>query len=99
MLREDAVKLIASDIVQLDTSTAPRGPVIVRVASARCTPPLVDRLRDVLAAHPGTTEVHLRLQGGTKETVLRLGDRYRVTPSAALMGDLKALLGPTALSA
>ncbi len=98
-LREDAVKLIASDIVQLDTSDVARGPVVVRMAPARCTQPLVDRLRDVLAAHPGATDVHLRLQGGAKETVLRLGDRYRVTPSAALMGDLKALLGPAAVSA
>ena len=97
-LREDAVKLIASDIVQLDTSTTARGPLVVRVASARCTQPLVDRLRDVLAAHPGATDVHLQLQG-TKDTLLRLGDRYRVTPSAALMGDLKALLGPAAISA
>jgi len=30
--------------------------------------------------------------------LLRLGDGFRVTPSAALMGDLKALLGPAAVS-
>jgi hypothetical protein len=30
--------------------------------------------------------------------MLRLGDGYRVTPSPALMGDLKALLGPAAVS-
>ena len=63
------------------------------------TPPMVDRLRDVLATHPGTTEVHLQLVNGERRHVLRLGDGYRVTPSAALMGDLKALLGPSAVSA
>ena len=98
-VREDAVKLIASDLVQLDTSEGPRGPVVVRMAPARCTPPMVDRLRDVLATHPGTTEVHLRLESGASAKLLRLGDGYRVTPSPALMGDLKALLGPTAVSA
>jgi DNA polymerase-3 subunit alpha len=97
--RDDTVKLIASDLVQLDTSQQPRGPVVVTMAPARCTPPLVDRLRDVLATHPGTTEVHLRLVNGEREQVLRLGDGFRVQPSVALMGDLKALLGPAAVSA
>jgi DNA polymerase III subunit alpha len=59
----------------------------------------------VLSAHPGTTEVHLQLVAANSPTTpagepkkLRLGDGYRVTPSAALMGDLKALLGPQALA-
>jgi DNA polymerase III subunit alpha len=96
--REDTVKLIASDLTVLDTTAAPRGPVLVRMAPARCTPPMIDRLKDVLATHPGTTEVHLQLVNGDRERVLRLGDSYRVSPSAALMGDLKALLGPAAVS-
>ncbi|MFN2518594.1 MAG: DNA polymerase III subunit alpha [Jatrophihabitantaceae bacterium] len=97
--REDTVKLIGSDLTLLDTSAVARGPVVVTMAPARCTPPMVDRLRDVLATHPGTTEVHLRLVNGEREHLLRLGDGYRVTPSTALMGDLKALLGPMAVSA
>jgi DNA polymerase-3 subunit alpha len=97
--REDTVKLIASDLTILDTTEAPRGPVRVRMAPARCTPPLVDRLKDVLATHPGITEVHLELVNGERRQVVRLADQYRVTPSPALMGDLKALLGPAAISA
>jgi DNA polymerase-3 subunit alpha len=96
--REDTVKLIGSDLTLLDTNVGPRGPVVVKMAPARCTPPMVDRLRDVLATHPGTTEVHLRLVNGERQHLLKLGDGYRVTPSAALMGDLKALLGPAAVS-
>jgi DNA polymerase-3 subunit alpha len=96
--REDTVKLIASDVVILDTTQAPRGPVTVTMPPARCTPPVVDRLKDVLATHPGTTEVRLQLVNGERTHVLRLGDGFRVTPSAALMGDLKALLGPAAIS-
>jgi len=66
----------------------------------KCTPPMVQRLREVLAAHPGTTEVHLRLVSkGEREHTLRVGDGFRVAPSAALMGDLKALLGPNNVSA
>ena len=43
-----------------------RGPVQVSIAATRCTPPVVDRLRDVLQAHPGTTAVHLRLLNGSR---------------------------------
>jgi DNA polymerase-3 subunit alpha len=97
-LRDDTVKLIASDLTLPDLSQAPRGPIIVSMAPSRCTPPMVDRLREVLAAHPGTTEVHLLLVNGTRSHRLKLEDGYRVTPSLALMGDLKALLGPTAVT-
>ncbi|MGH9252137.1 MAG: DNA polymerase III subunit alpha, partial [Acidimicrobiales bacterium] len=95
--RDDAPQLIASDLSLPDLSEAPAGPVVVTIAAARCTPPLVERLKDVLATHPGVTEVHLRLQTGGRTTVMRLDDGLKVTPSTALMGDLKALLGPACL--
>jgi DNA polymerase-3 subunit alpha len=94
--RDDAVKLIASDVVVLDTTQAPRGPVCLTVDAARCSAVLLDRLKDVLAAHPGMTEVHLQLESRNRPRVV-LG--CRVNPSTALMADLKALLGPAAVSA
>ncbi len=96
--RDDATQVIASELTLPDTSQAPSGPVVVTLQAARCTPPLIERLKDVLATHPGTTEVRLRLQGAGRTTVMRLDDGLRVTPSPALMGDLKALLGPGCLS-
>jgi DNA polymerase-3 subunit alpha len=93
--REDTVKLIASDLTVLDTSEARRGPVELRIDATRCTPPLVDRLKDVLRTHPGSTEVHLQLMSEHNPRVVL---DCRVTPSPALMGDLKALLGPAAVS-
>ena len=97
--RDDTVELIVSDLTLPDLTVRAHGPVVVRMAPARCSPPMVDRLREVLAAHPGTTEVHLELVNGQRRQRLRLGDGFRVTPSAALMGDLKALLGPQAVGA
>ncbi|MBE7186957.1 DNA polymerase III subunit alpha, partial [Jatrophihabitans endophyticus] len=94
--RDDTVKFIASDVTLLDTTQGPRGPVRLRLDATRCTPPLVGRLKDVLTSHPGMTEVHLHLVSTNSPRVVL---EQRVTPSAALMGDLKALLGPTALSA
>jgi DNA polymerase-3 subunit alpha len=93
--RDDTIKLIASDLVVLDTSEARRGPVELRIEATRCTPPLVGRLKDVLRTHPGSTEVHLRLQSTNSPGVVL---DCRVNPSPALMGDLKALLGPNAVS-
>jgi DNA polymerase-3 subunit alpha len=58
---------------------------------------MVASLREVLASHPGTTQVQLRLEGRGRTTVMRLDDGFRVAPSPALMGDLKALLGPGCL--
>ena len=95
--RDDSPQLIASELSQPDLAQAPSGPVTVTVPVARCTPPMVERLKEVLATHPGMTEVHLRLQGAARTTVMRLDDGLRVTPSPALMGDLKALLGPSCL--
>jgi DNA polymerase-3 subunit alpha len=95
--RDDTVKLIASDITVLNTDAqAPRGPVRLRLDATRCTPPLIERLKDVLVTHPGMTEVHLHLVSANSPRVVL---DCRVTPSAALMGDLKALLGPAAITA
>jgi DNA polymerase-3 subunit alpha len=96
--RDDSVELIVSDLTLPDLTDRAHGPVVVNVAPSRCTQPLVERLREVLAAHPGTTEVHLQLVTGDRQQKLRLGDGYRVTPTAALKADLKALLGPRALA-
>jgi DNA polymerase-3 subunit alpha len=95
--RDDSVELIVSDLTLPDLTDRAQGPVVVNVAPARCTPTLVERLREILAAHPGITEVHLQLVNGERHQKMRLGDGYRVTPTAALKADLKALLGPRAL--
>jgi DNA polymerase-3 subunit alpha len=96
--RDDTPKIIASDITVPDLSAGVRGPVVVAMATTRCTPPMVERLKEVLAAHPGTTDVHLQLDSSGKKTLVRLDDRLRVSASAALFADLKALLGPGCLA-
>jgi DNA polymerase-3 subunit alpha len=95
--REDTIRLIGSDLTLPDLTEGPRGPLLLRVPPARCTPEVVERLREVLAGHPGTTEVHLELLSERRHR-LRLADGLRVTASPALMGDLKALLGPSSVA-
>ena len=95
--RDDVPKLIATELTLPDLSEGPRGPVVISLPVVRCTPPVVERLKEVLGTHPGATEVHLRLQAASRTTVLRIDDGLRVNPTPALMGDLKALLGPSCL--
>ena len=92
--RDDVPKLIAMDLTIPDLSVDESGPFVVSMPVARCVPPVVERLREVLVTHPGPTEVHLRLRDHQRTTVLRLDDKLRVAASPALIGDLKQLLGP-----
>jgi DNA polymerase-3 subunit alpha len=91
--RDEMPKIIGNEITVPDLSVGPRGPVVVSIPTPRCTPPVVERFKEVLAAHPGTTDVHLQLVGAGKTTLVKLDDRLRVTATPALFADLKALLG------
>jgi DNA polymerase-3 subunit alpha len=96
--RDDVPSVHAIEVFIPDLGdAAKRGPVVLQMPAARCTPPVVERLREVLATHPGVTEVQLQLRNGTRTTVLRLDENLRVAATPALMGDLKALLGPSCL--
>ena len=95
--REETLRITAIDLSIPDVNQAPIGPYIIRVEAERCTPPVVDRMKEILRSHPGTREVHLRIEGGIKETTFRLDDGLRVTASPSLSADLKTILGPNCL--
>ena len=96
---EDAVKFIAMEVALPDLDVDHAGPVSVRMESKRCVPETIESLKEILATHPGTSEVQLRLVHGPRTTVMRLPDSLRVDPTPALFGDLKALLGPGCVGA
>jgi DNA polymerase-3 subunit alpha len=98
--RDDVPKLIAMDLTIPDLTTGSDGtaPIVLQLPVTKCVPPVVEQLRDVLRTHPGTTEVHLRVRGNQKTTVVRLDDKLRVTPGPALHADLKQLLGPSCIA-
>jgi DNA polymerase-3 subunit alpha len=96
--RDDQVSIYAQDLTLPDVSEGPRGPVVVTMETARATGARVEELKGVLANHPGTTEVHLRLVKPGRTVELRLDGALRVNASEALFGDLKVLLGPRCLS-
>ncbi|MGY4708749.1 DNA polymerase III subunit alpha [Mycolicibacterium sp. CBM1] len=97
-IQDDRISLIANELVVPDFSNAqPDRPLAVSLPTRQCTIDKVSALKQVLARHPGTAQVHLRLISGDRITTLELDQSLRVTPSSALMGDLKALLGPGCL--
>ncbi len=96
--RDDVPTIYATELSLPALDEGDRGPVTVSMPLARCTTPVVERLKDVLITHPGMTEVHLKLVQPGRVTLMRLDDTLRVTPSPALFGDLKALLGPSCLA-
>jgi DNA polymerase-3 subunit alpha len=63
-------------------------------------PTLVQDLKQVLTTHPGKAPVHLRLQPqrpGAKGLLINL-ENFQVSADTAFFGDLKHLLGPSAIA-
>ncbi|MGB0098902.1 MAG: DNA polymerase III subunit alpha, partial [Nocardioides sp.] len=94
---KDQPEIMGQEITVPDLSDGPSGPVVISLPSTRCTPTVVEQLKDVLRTHPGVTEVRLRLL--TRESTLVWSlEQHRVSPSPALFADLKQLLGPGCLT-
>ncbi|GAA4747143.1 DNA polymerase III subunit alpha [Gordonia alkaliphila] len=97
--RDDSLMISANDLAVPDLSAVgTTKPLNLTLTARACTPARVSALKQVLIRHPGTSDVHVTLVSERKQTQLRLTDALRVTQSSALMGDLKALLGPSCLS-
>ena len=95
--REEVPRITALDMTIPDVTGAPTGPWVISRDANRVTPPLVDRMKEILRSHPGPREVHLKLDDGTKGLVMKIDDDLRVTASPSLSADLKSVLGPDCL--
>lgn len=91
--REENIRFMALEMTIPDINQRAGGPVVIRLEANRCTPPLVDRMKEILRAHPGSREVHLQLVGRSI-TTLKIDDALKVSATPSLGADLKALLGP-----
>ena len=88
-----AVELRVPNLNVEDTS-----PLAITLPAARVTPPVAERVKEILRSHPGTNEVHMVLTSSDGPVTMRLGDEFRVARSSALYGDLKAAFGPSCLA-
>ena len=98
--RDDSVSVFAQEVTVPDvTAEGVARPVVITVPKERITEPVIEGLKSVLENHPGVTDVHLRVMNQRHAELWRVGQNMRVTSSSALSADLKALLGPSCLSA
>jgi DNA polymerase-3 subunit alpha len=95
--REENIRITALDMSMPDVSAAPTGPVVITIDSSRVTPPLVERMKEILRSHPGNREVHLNVENGKGAVMMKIDDSLRVTASPSLSADLKQILGPDCL--
>ena len=93
--REDQVRFTALEMRNADVSAAPTGPLVITLPINQCTPPVVDRMKEILRSHPGKREVHLHLDENGMRTVMKL--ETLITSSPSLSADLKSILGPNCL--
>ena len=96
--REEVPKFVLMEMSLPDLHQERKGPLVITLPLARCTPPVVERMKEVLRSHPGTTDVHLRLESATENTLLTIDEGLKVSATASLSADLKALLGPNCLA-
>ncbi|GLY01907.1 MULTISPECIES: DNA polymerase III subunit alpha [Actinoplanes] len=95
--RDDQARIMAMDMSMPDVTHNPdTKPITLTMPITRCTPPMVDQLKEILISHPGESEVHVHLQNGKRTTIMRLNG-MRVAPTPALRADLKMILGPSAV--
>jgi DNA polymerase-3 subunit alpha len=96
---DEGPRVAALEVSIPDVSTAFSGPVTVYIPESRVNAAVMDSLRQILSAHPGTTQVNLTVIQADKFVSVKTEDKLRVSPSPSLFGDLKALLGANCLEA
>jgi DNA polymerase-3 subunit alpha len=92
---DEQVRFTALEMKMPDISAAPTGPLLISLPAAQVTPPIVERMKEILRSHPGKREVHLHVIDQQKSTTLKID--ALVTSSPSLSADLKAILGPDCL--
>ena len=92
--RDDIPKLIAMDVKRLEINLDGGGPPIrIQLPEQGIRPEKVHELRELLAHHPGDSEVFVHFG----RQVLRLPAEFRVDPTTRLFSELRVLLGENAL--
>jgi DNA polymerase-3 subunit alpha len=95
--QEGETKLIAIEVTAFEAAQEAKE-VRLRVDALRAQAGLVGELARLVKDFPGETPVILNVDTSLGPKVLELGPGYRVKPSAAFFGEVKALLGEAAVA-
>ncbi|HTT77707.1 MAG TPA: DNA polymerase III subunit alpha, partial [Candidatus Binataceae bacterium] len=96
---DERAQIIVDELRPLGTAlTDSVREVRIRAPRSRLANGEMDRLKDLLRRHTGTslTYLHLGMDNGS-EAIFLLGDGYRVSPSEAFVAELEQLLAPNAV--
>jgi DNA polymerase-3 subunit alpha len=94
--QEGETKLIALEVTAFEAAQAAKE-VRLRVDALRAQAGLVGELARLVKDFPGETPVLLSVDTSLGPKTLELGPGYRVRPTAAFFGEVKALLGEAAV--
>jgi DNA polymerase-3 subunit alpha len=90
---DGTVSIIAQDLTPLDISRPGGGtPLVIALHESQVTAGLVAGLKHILRAHPGTTQVHIRLRRTEGPTLLVDLPDFRVDPDSSFAADITRLL-------
>ncbi len=94
-----AITFMGKEMTVLDVSgvTSDRPPLTICLPVSRVVPTLALEIKKILSTHPGETPVHMRLKSPGRDDVTVLLPDYGVSVSTSFMGDLKGLLGASAI--
>jgi DNA polymerase-3 subunit alpha len=98
--RDGALSVFGDELTALDISAAELGgkpPIQLAVAEQVITAALAADLKRALESHPGDVPVRLRVKGRQRSWLVELD--LQVSPDSAFASEIKAILGPAALSA
>lgn len=95
-IRDERTSLFCDDMRVPDLGPGGGNGVPLRLTmrTDQCSPQNIARLKSVLVANKGESDVYLRLTHGEDSTVMILGEHLRVDRSGGILGDLKATMGP-----
>ncbi|MBV7281632.1 DNA polymerase III subunit alpha [Corynebacterium sp. TAE3-ERU30] len=97
--KDERQSIFCDDMKQPDLAGSGNGiPLRLRMRADQCTIANISRLKGVLQANKGESDVYLTLECGEETTMMVLGDHLRVNRTPSLMGDLKAEMGPGILA-
>lgn len=93
--RGDDVKFIVQSVNEPELTHDDS--VRLRVAASRMSEAVAQKLKLVLANHPGTSPVYIHMVGDKGERIVRVSSEHAVNPRSALFAELRELFGPTSV--
>lgn len=93
--RGDDVKFMVTHVnePELTADTSVR----VSVPASRMSASVAEKLKDVLANHPGSAPVYIHMTGDAGVRIVRVSSEYAVNPRSALFAELREMFGPTSV--